>query len=104
MTTREELERAVLDAAKAWFQAGERGGLAAVFDPTQQELVRATEALIAAAPVMAYLDREGDVWRRSKVNFNHWCFRRQCAATDGHYGLTTDDIEGMKDELRECEP
>lgn len=71
--SREDLERAVIEAAIEWFGARERGGLALLFDPTQADLVAAVEALNNAPTAVAYEDRDGDVWYESREKSGHWC-------------------------------
>lgn len=63
---REDLERAVIEAAKAWHAAEDRDGMKMIFDPTLTNLAAAVEALINAPVSTAYEDRDGDVWYESR--------------------------------------
>lgn len=81
-----ELERAVIDAAKAWATAEDRGGLKSLFDPTTTALVEATRNLLAAPEsridvyidcVDVYIDRDGDRWYR-RGDRDEWCTNDHC--------------------------
>lgn len=85
--SREDLERAVIEAAVEWFGAKDRGGFALLFDPTQAALVAAVEALNNAPTPTAYEDRDGDVWYESREKPGHWCLNRECGGTRVHRAL-----------------
>lgn len=98
--SREDLERAVIEAAVEWVRARNRGGLGLISVPTQA-LVAAVEALNNAPTPTAYEDRDGDVWYESRESPGHWCVDPVCRNPTNGYDRSLDDARRHWGPLKE---